>query len=298
MTEEKTLGDILPEPAQSGEDREAMDRRQFLKGAAVGGAAGLAVAAGTGVAVWKVSDAEAQATIEAAEAEIARLQGLVDLYEDLEKVGLDAVLQTGMMAVALPLKGIEAGAAALKEGLEAVESALRTVEEALPTAQESILWLEEKVSTVAEGIGKLEMALGKVLDRATENVVADAVKEFAALVADNLPFGLGGKIRDTLDGLVEVVTSVDDIVVDINTKVLEPLREQWFSTEDGKGLASALIDPLVEQVLDPLEAHLGDLSALAGVWQDDLLAPTQMALEEREVLRADIADYKAEHGFD
>ena len=298
MTEEKTLGDILPEPAQAGADQEAMDRRQFLKGAAVGGAAGLAVAAGTGVAVWKISDAEAQATIEAAEGEIARLQGLVDLHENLEEVGLDAVLQTGMMAVALPLKGIEEGSAALKEGLEAVESALRAVEEALPTAQESILWLEEKVSTVAEGIGKLETALGRVLDRATDNRVAETVKEFEALVADNLPFGLGDKIRDTLDGLVQVVTSVDDMVVDINTKVLEPLREEWFSTEDGKGLASALIDPLVEQVLDPLEAHLGDLSALAGVWQDDLLAPTQLALEEREVVRAGIAGYKAEHGFD
>ncbi|MFC2029278.1 twin-arginine translocation signal domain-containing protein [Chloroflexota bacterium] len=298
MTEEKTLADILPGPAGTGADQEAMNRRQFLKGAAVGSAAGLAVAAGTGVAVWKVSDAEAQATIEAAEAEIARLKGLVDLYEDLETVGLDAVLQTGMMAVALPLKGIEEGAAALKSGLDAVEKALRTVEEAFPTAREAILWLDERVTTVAEGIDKLETALGKFLDKATDNRVAETVKEFAAVVVDNLPFGLGDKIRDTLDGLVEVVTSVDEMVAGINSRLLEPLREQWFSTEEGKGLASALIDPLIENVLDPLEAHLGDLSALAQVWQDDLLSPTEMALEQRDLVRADIVDYKAQNGFE
>ena len=52
---------------QQGEDPETLSRRKFLTGAMVGGAAGLAVAAGTGAAVWKISETEAQVSLEAAD---------------------------------------------------------------------------------------------------------------------------------------------------------------------------------------------------------------------------------------
>ena len=120
MSEEQELEEFFEETAV--EDEKLVTRRDFLTGAAVGGAAGLAVAAGTGVAVWRVYDAELLAAKEAAESELestkkaakaeleatnqaaadqlkaaedahnlelARVLGLVELYEELEKVGLD-----------------------------------------------------------------------------------------------------------------------------------------------------------------------------------------------------------------
>jgi hypothetical protein len=268
-----------------------------LTGAVAGGAAGLAVAAGTGVAVWNLIDAEAQTALEAADAEIARLQGLVDLYEDLEKVGLDAILGVGMSAVALPLELVEQGAKALRSGLELLEEAILSLQEALPTAQESIVWLETQISTVADGIEKLEKSLGQALDKAASNPVAEKLADFAGMVLDNLPFGLGDKIRDVLDGLVHLVTSVDELVEGINTLALEPLREKWFPMEDGEGTAVTFLDPVVESVLDPLETHLGDLAALADTWQHKLVAPTEDALAERAKVREEIARYKSEHGI-
>ena len=44
------------------------------------------------------------------------------------------------------------------------------------------------------------------------------------------------------------------ILVGIGVLLLEPLRENWFTDEEGKGLGSTLVDPLVENVLDPVEA--------------------------------------------
>jgi hypothetical protein len=115
------------------------------------------------------------------------------------------------------------------------------------------------------------------------------------MVLDYLPFGLGDRIRGVLDGLVEVVTGVDELVAGVNTHLLEPLDAKWFSEEEEAGLSATLVNPLVERVLDPLEAHLGDLAALTDTWQAKLMAPTQEALAERARIRGQIAQYKRDH---
>lgn len=295
MAEEQTLEEFFSE--DTGTEREPVSRRQFLAGAVVGGAAGLAAAAGTGAAVWKTMDAETQTSLESAEAEIVRLQGLVDLYEDLEKVGLDAILRAGMAAAALPLQGLEHGAKALQSGLEAMEDLLLSLEDALPTARESLLWLEDQVSAVANGIEAVEVAVARALDKAADNPVAEALKDFSGMVLDNLPFGLGDKIRGVFDGLVQLMTSVDELVEGINSQLLEPLRTNWFSAEDGEGIGSFFVDPVVERVLDPLEAHLEDLAGVADTWENKLVAPTQEALQQRAKIQSEIALYRSDNGF-
>jgi hypothetical protein len=210
---------------------------------------------------------------------------------------LDAILQTGMMAVSLPLQAVEAGAKALKSGLEWSENALLSLKDALPTAQESLLWLETQVATVADGIQKLESSVAEAVDRATDNKVAETLQAFAEVILQNLPFGIGDKIRDVFDGMVAFVASVDELVLGLNTVLLEPMRENWFASTETEGLGATLIDPLVAQVLDPLEGHLDDLAALADTWQEKLLTPTQQALAQRAQLREEIAQYKTEHGF-
>ena len=295
MMEEETLEKFFSE--DTGTEPEPVSRRKFLAGAVVGGAAGIAAAAGTGAAMWKTVDAETQASLESAEAEIARLQGLLDLYEDLESVGLDVILRAGMAAAALPLQGLEQGAKALKSGLEAVEEVLLSLEDALPTARESLLWLEGQVSAVAGGIEAVEQAVAKALEKASDNPAAEALKEFSGMLLDSLPFGLGDKIRGVLDGFVGLVTSVDELVEGINSEVLEPMRANWFSEEDGEGIGSFLVAPVVEHVLDPLEAHLEDLSGLADTWENKLVAPTQEALQQRAAIQSEIARYKSDNGF-
>jgi hypothetical protein len=87
------------------------------------------------------------------------------------------------------------------------------------------------------------------------------------------------------------------LVEGINTFFLEPMREKWFATEDGAGLGATLIDPLVEHVLDPVEAHLENLAALADTWQQELVSPAEQALAERARVREEIVRYREEHGF-
>jgi hypothetical protein len=215
----------------------------------------------------------------------------------LEKIGLDAILETGMAAIALPLEAVAAGAKALASGLEWTEKALVSLAEAVPTAQESLLWLERQVAAVATGIEQLEAAVSGALGRVTDNPVGEAVKAFGTRVLDSLPFGLGDRFRDVFDGMVALVTSVDELVAGINTTLLEPLREEWFSDKEDKGVGGTFADPLVEHLLDPVEAHLVNLSALAETWQNKLAEPAQEALATRAQIRTEIAQYKKDHGF-
>jgi hypothetical protein len=287
-----SLAPVLGDPAAAQTE---LSRRQFLSGTLAGGAAGLAVAAGTGVGAWKIMDARAQAELDVAQREIERLRGLLKLYEELEKVGLDAILHTGMLAVALPLEGLERGALVLKRGLDIIEGSLLSIQESLPDTQEAMIWLEDRVADLAEGVGRLEQALGKALDRAGENPFVQAMEDLVNLVLDRLPLGLGNRIRDALEAVVQVLTSVDDTISGINTSVLVPLREKWFSTQEGKGVGAALIDPLILHVLDPLEAHLASLASLVDAWQSTLMAPAQAALEQRARVRESMSQYEAEH---
>ena len=57
-----------------------------------------------------------------------------------------------------------------------------------------------------------------------------------------------------------------------------------------------MVDPLVEKILDPLDAFLVNLAVVADNWQNDLKSPTEKALAERARIRDKIAHYRGEHG--
>jgi hypothetical protein len=275
---------------------EGMTRRRFLQGALVGGVAGLAVGAGGGLVAWETGTAAGRTAAELeATAEALKLKGLLALYENLEKIGLDTIVSTGVAAVGLMLEGAESGSLAIKAGLDTVERLLLDFEEAFPTIRAGIEWTEGVVSAFADKLQALEDAIQGVLEKAQP--ITEALGSFFNFVLDLLPFGYGDKIRVTLDRIDDIVTSIPQAVEGINTKLLEPLRRDWFSEEEGKGLKGGLIDPIVTRLLDPLEAFLGKLAELVGSWEEKLSGPIQKAISERDAIREQIARYQAEEGL-
>jgi hypothetical protein len=270
---------------------EEMTRRRFLQGALVGGVAGLAVGAGGSLVAWETGTA---AGLEAA-AEALKLKGLLALYENLETIGLDAIVSTGVAAVGLLLEGVESGSLVIKASLDTVEGLLLDFEEAFPTIRAGIEWTEGVVSAFADKLQALEDAIEGVLEKAQP--ITDALGSFFNFVLDLLPFGYGDRVRVTLDRIDDIVTSIPEAVEGINAKLLEPLRRDWFSEEKGKGLKAGLIDPIVTGLLDPLEALIGKLAKLMGSWEEKLAGPVQKAISERDAIREKIARHKAEEGL-
>jgi len=275
---------------------EGMTRRRFLHGALVGGVAGLAVGAGGSLVTWETGTAAGRtaAKLEAA-TEALKLKGLLAFYENLEKIGLDAIVSTGVAAVGSLLEGVETGSLAIKTGLDTVEGLLLDFEAAFPTIRAGIGWTEGVVSAFADKLQALEDAIERVLEKAQP--LTEALGSFFNFVLDLLPFGYGDRVRVTLDRIDDIVTSIPEAVEGINAKLLEPLRHDWFSEEEGKGLKASLIDPIVTGLLDPLEAFLGKLAELVGSWEEKLAGPIQKAISERDAIREQIARYKAEEGL-
>ena len=275
---------------------EGMTRRRFLQGALVGGVAGLAVGAGGSLVAWETGTAAGRVAAELeATAEALKLKGLLTLYENLEKIGLDAIVSTGVAALGLLLEGVEAGSLTTKAGLDTVEGILLDFEEAFPTIRAGIEWTEGVISAFADKLQALEDAIEGVLEKAQP--ITEALGSFFNFVLDLLPFGYGDKIRVTLDRIDDIVTSIPEAVEGINTKLLEPLRRDWFAEEEGKGLKAGLIDPIVTGLLDPLEAFLGKLAELMDSWEEKLVGPVQKAISERDAIREKISRYRAEEAL-
>jgi hypothetical protein len=275
---------------------EEMTRRRFLQGALVGGVTGLAIGAGGSLVAWETGTAVGRtaAGLEAA-AEALKLKGLLALYENLERIGLDAIVSTGVAALGLLLEGVEAGSLAIKAGLDTVEGLLLDFEEAFPTIRAGIEWTEGVVSAFADKLQALEDAIEGVLEKAQP--ITEALGSFFNFVLDLLPFGYGDRVRVTLDRIDDIVTSIPEAVEGINTKLLEPLRRDWFSKEEDRGLKAGLINPIVTGLLDPLEAFLGKLAELMDSWEEKLVGPVQKAISERDAIREQIARYKTEEGL-
>jgi hypothetical protein len=179
------------------------------------------------------------------------------------------------------------------------ENRARTAEDALISLRRlsdvrtaSHGWL---VTDWAQRLHLLEDAIGRALDEVSP--ITQAVGGFFDSILKLIPLGGGQKFKEVLDRIGEIVTAIPQAVADINVKILTPLRDEWFTSQPGKGLKGGLIEPIITRLLDPLEALLGRVSELVRRWGPELVAPTQSALDRRDAIRREIAEYKVRFGL-
>jgi hypothetical protein len=264
----------------------SVSRRRFLTATLAGGF--IAATAGA-VAVWQYGSGRGQELSD----EMARLWGLVHLYEKLEDAELDRVVTAGLAAVGAALSTLAAAAELVKAGAQVVEDALTKSEAAFPIIRDGITWLESLLSDSSQRIHLLEDAIGRALNEV--NPITQALGAFFNSVLNLLPFGGGEKIKEVLDRVGEIVNIIPKSIADMNVKILTPLRDDWFSDSPGKGLKGGLIEPVITKLLDPLQAMVGRLSELLRQWDTDLSTPTKNVMGQREAIRQEITDYRARY---
>lgn len=274
---------------------EGISRRQLLVGAAAGGAALVSTNLATGLVAGSLGTRAGQAVAQLeTEAELIKLRGLLALYENLEQVGIDALLSTGMAALALSLGGLEAGITALEKGVDLVDEGVSALERSFPTIRSGLTIVESLVAGLERRVRRLQDVMAEVQEMVSP--LSDAVGSFFSSLVERIP-GVGPSIIDALDRISELVGSLPDAIGEIRTGLLEPLREEWFTDDEERGLKGRLFNPLQESLLEPLEDFLSDLADAVDTWETQLVDPLEDALAQRKAMKKQIADYKEREGI-
>ncbi|HEX7587975.1 MAG TPA: hypothetical protein VF478_06635 [Anaerolineae bacterium] len=265
-----------------------MTRRQLLTTAAAGGA-GLAVSALGGAAVGSLM------TRAEYEVELVKLRALVALYEQLERVGLDAILQTGLNIVRGALDGVKGSVNLLRSGITAVETALTNFQKLLDSLRSASTGAGQVLDDLTLKFKAAEGVIVAVLGTALP--LAESIAGFFNALLQKIPFGIGDDIHRAVDALVALVRAIPTVVDAVTKQLIQPMRDAFFPPSGDPTVKAGLIDPIVKNVLEPAKKQLNDIDKLATSWEKDLTTPVQAALTERQKIRDQIADYKKQQGM-
>ncbi len=257
-------------------------RRQLLTRAAAGGAIVVATACGAGVVVTRAQY----------ELELTKLRALVTLYEQLERVPLDAALATGMNAVRGALELLRAGVRLLRDGVTAAEGALNTFQAALDT-------LRSAANTASQALNDLQQKY-----RAAESVVvavlgvalplAESIRSFFTSLLSKIPI-VGDDLSRAVNALVDLIRAVPTAIDTVTSRLFAPLRDTFFPLSGDAAVKTNLFNPITQNVLEPLKKFLGDVESLFERWEKDFSTPVQAALDQRDKIRAQIVDYRQQN---
>jgi hypothetical protein len=275
--------------------RGGISRRQMLAGTLAGGAVLVSTNLATGLVAGSLGTRAGQAVAQLeSEAELIKLRGLLALYENLEQVGIDALLSTGLAAVSLSLEGLEIAIGALEGGVGLVEDGVVFFESSFSAVRRGLTAVESLVLSLESRVRQLQDVMSEIQEKVSP--LSDAVGSFFSSLVERIP-GVGPAIVDALDRISELVGSLPDSIGQIRTRLLEPLREDWFTDDEDNGLKGRLLNPLQESLLEPLKTLLDELQDSIDNWQQQLVGPVEEALTERKAIKQQIADYKGREGI-
>ena len=279
---------------QQTDEMITLTRRQALT--ALGASAVALTATHLGVAYEAAQWAEQSPRQQASDlaAEIEKLQGLLALYENLEKIGMDAIISSALAVFKGFLDTLRGGVGLLREGLNAAEGAVNSFHNAFATLHAGLTLAGDAVNNVAALLKNAESWLGQTTSPVKPLI--QQVRDFFNDLLSKIPFGVGDNIRKTIDGLVGLVVAIPNMVQDVQTNLLEPLRAGWFSDDRAKNAQGALLDP-VTQVLEPLKKFLADVEQTLAHWESDVATPVQTTLAQRAKVQKQIAAYKQQRGM-
>ncbi len=259
-----------------------MTRRQLLTRAAAGGAIVVATACGAGAVVTRAQY----------ELELNKLRALVALYEQLERVPLDAALAAGMNAVRGALELLKAGVRLLRDGIAAAEGALNNFQAALDALRGAVNGASQVLNDLQQKFRTAESVVVAVLGVALP--LAESIRSFFTSLLTKIPV-VGDDLLRAVNALVDLIRAIPTAIDAVTGKLLAPLRDAFFPLSGDAAVKTNLFNPITQNVLEPLKKFLGDVENLFDRWEKDLSTPVQSALDQRQQIREQIVDYRKQN---
>jgi chromosome segregation ATPase len=257
-------------------------------------------AAQRNLSAWQDSGANASsqaqtlsAELENSLQEVSVLSGLVALYEQLDEVDVPALLEDGVTAVSQSFDELMSRVPTLTEGMEIGQMALTEFEEQLPLLENGRIWLERNNEKLQAYFDALESLLANAVDS-----VAPFLEMLTAWFQDIrkwLPFNIGQKAAEVMESATLLLSETPHTISGLRTNVAQPL-DQWLAYEDDDiRVRRNLIKPMREKVLDKAKEVNDQVETVKQVYDSQLAAPWQTAVEQQQTLRQLIAEYRQEH---
>jgi hypothetical protein len=262
-----------------------VSRRRFLIGAGAGGLALAGTALGGAFIGSALSSPEAEKL-----KDLVKMRALVALYEELEKAGLDAIVKSSLAAIGGALELAKSAGSFVRAGINAVDTAVGSFERLFPIARHGVAFVEGLVSTLAKQVRDLQQKLADVTGSARP--LTDATGKFFSDLLDKIPFGVGANVRDLINNLTALIGAVPTFIDSLNTNLIAPLRSDWFSDDDTKGLKGNLLEPVRQNLLRPADALVTQITKMADDWQTTL-TPINQVIAQRDEVRKQIVAVQA-----
>ncbi len=222
--------------------------------------------------------------------ELQSATGLMALYQELDELGLDRIVESGLGLVGMALERAGSGAAGLREGL-------RLAEQRLSELDQSFAGLDTGLARAEQGITGLSNMMQTLEDRlraAGEPVapITEALGGFFKGLIERIP-GVGPRIIEAIEHVEAIIGAIPQSIENINSDLIRPLRERFFP-QQGDTVQVRLLDPIAAAIVAPADALLGALSDLSSTWQSALQQPAQETLAKRAEVRQKIAAAKGD----
>jgi hypothetical protein len=261
----------------------ALTRRQILTRLAVGGS----VLATVGYVATRPERA-AENTDEGVRGEMARLQTILSLYEMMDRVGLDRLMTTALAALGFSITGLRLGAVAIRGAVDFITAVIDRFEAAVPQILAGIDVAEGLLQTIDRHLSELERLIGEVMQETAP--LTQAVDRFVQELLGYLPFGIGDRIRRTIQEMAALVGLLPVGLRTLRTGLFAPIRA-WFPVEEDADLRAQLFTPARAELLEPTHALLNDLIQFADRWESEMAGPVEAAIAQRAEVRDQILAY-------
>jgi hypothetical protein len=188
------------------------------------------------------------------------------------------------------LETVRSATRLIRDGITASEKALKAFEQTMQA-------LRPQVERAAQGLGSLmskfhsaEAVVISVLGTALP--LTESIRGFFNALLEKIPFGIGDNIKRSVDALVSLIQAIPATTDSVSAGVLDPLTQNFFPTGGASSAKATVVDSITANLLEPLSQFLDDIDKLANAWDRDLAAPVQLALNERQKIRDQIASYR------
>ena len=238
--------------------------------------------------------AAAQSALSSANERLAHSSELINLYNQLEGIGLDNVVATGLGVLGGALSGLSGPVGLLRDGVEAAHGLLTGFEQTLPDFNGAMAWLGQQVVNIRVALWAVETAAQQAANSTLSGVTA-VFGGFVGFVLDHLPFNIGANVRQTLNEVQHLLTGVTAMADQAPEQVL--LKISRYVDDGPQSWKQALIAPLRLNTLTPAGDVLAGVVGATDTFKTSLHEPATAALQRRQALRDQIANFRAAHGL-